>query len=80
MNSRDIIAAADEALRRASAPICYLHRDERQGPYAAVITIECLREITDMLPPEGKVAELMMNHGHIEGDEDDRTQGYPHTA
>lgn len=69
VDSRQIIEAGEEALRRASAPICYLHRDGTQGPFAVVVEIEMFGVMAEAFRevwPDGD----LMNHGHIEGDED----------
>lgn len=67
--ARRIIRAAEMALERANAPICYLHRDGESPAFAAVMTIERLTALEDGTLP--RTDEEMMNHGHVEGDEDD---------
>lgn len=71
--ARDIIAAAETALHRASAPICYLHRDGHSAAFAVVIETDHLHRLEALVPDyrAGDAQDLMMYHGHIEGDEDD---------
>lgn len=69
-SSEQIIEAADAALRRASAPICYLHRDGEQPAFAVVVGIGQWQAIMAMIPEGDAITDLVMNHGHVEGDED----------
>lgn len=72
MRSEEIVEAVQDALRRASAPICYVHEDGTKGAFAAIIETPLLRRIVDMIPEEreGELTDVVMNHGHVEGDED----------
>ena len=78
--ARQIVRMAERALHRASAPICYLHRTGQDGPFAAIITAGAdgwLAKIEDLVPDEkdDELTDIMMNHGHVEGDEDDELDG-----
>ena len=66
-----IIEVAQEALDRASAPICYLHRDGSSPAFAVVVESEHWRKLLALIPAdeEEMYVGLIMNHGHIEGDE-----------
>ena len=66
MTSAEIVRAAEEALRRASAPICYLHRDGTAAPFAVVLSIEVFNAMGD--PPDPASLDFA-NHGHIEADD-----------
>ncbi len=72
MTTDEIIAAADEALRRASAPICYLHRTEKEGAFAVVMEISHLHKIEALIDSDldAEITELVMSHGHVGGDEE----------
>lgn len=73
MTAREIVEAGEEALRRANAPICYLHKTGKDKAFAAVVTIECLQDMIMLFGDqyETEAYDLFNNHGHIEGDEDD---------
>lgn len=66
---REIVAAADDALRRAGAPICYLHRGGESPAFALVVETEHWQKIMAMIPEGEAITDLVMNHGHVEGDE-----------
>lgn len=65
-----IIDVAQEALDRASAPICYLHRSGDEPAFALVVEIEHWQKIMALVPEGKAITDLVMNHGHVEGDED----------
>jgi len=70
VHARTIVWAARSALYRASAPICYLHRDGNAPPFAVVVEAEYWQQLMGMIPEGTEITELVMNHGHVEGDED----------
>jgi hypothetical protein len=66
--AKHIIQAADRALYRANAPICYLHRDGESPAFAVVVEIEHWQKIMELVPEGEAITNLVMYHGHIEGE------------
>ena len=75
-SSGHIVDVAQEALDRANAPICYLHRTGEEPAFAVVVEIGHWQTITAMIPEGEAITELVMHHGHIEGDEDKSAPPY----